>query len=153
MPLLQHQARFGLNPALCIVAAYRMRDCSSPPLPALTIEIKETGASLGRYADCSLKHKFFALLIIIFGTLLFPNATVSSVRGRLQPPHGISIGPVVFALADGHDYNRQTHRPRYSVCSTRPHLCCACDAADKVITKNSVDDISGRAADSPSRLA
>jgi len=40
---------------------------------------------------------------------------------RVYPPIGISIGSSVFAgLANV--TNRQTHRPRYSVVSSRPQL-------------------------------
>jgi len=38
-----------------------------------------------------------------------------------QPPNGISIGSSVFA-AFTNVTNRQTDRPRYSVCHNRPHL-------------------------------
>ena len=40
------------------------------------------------------------------------------------PPNGILIGSAVFAVL-ANVTNRQTHRPLYSVCSSRPHLAIA----------------------------
>jgi len=45
----------------------------------------------------------------------FPGPT------RVYPPVGISIGSAVSAGLTNVT-NRQAHRPRYSVCSNRPHL-------------------------------
>jgi len=51
-----------------------------------------------------------------------PYLIIISLAHKSHNPNGISIGPAVFAtLITVTD--RQTDRPRYSVCNNRPHLC------------------------------
>ena len=59
------------------------------------------------------------------GVIWTPSNTLFLGPTRVLSPNGISIGSVVlagFTTVTNIQTDRQTDRPRYSVCKNRPHL-------------------------------